>query len=268
MAGKLPVILEAIGTSPLFALVDPFGIGLPFDCLVNSLLRREGKTEVLVSFIHAGVNRNAGRLTQQTDNEAQIKVAEKVLPALDANLGGEWWREVWLEPGFTTTRLDRIRDRYVRMVLDSAGQGWRCYRLPVSDKPDAAVIYDMLLFTRNGEGPWCFNDAVSNAREAVEGPPGVTAKAASNQLSLWDVTDDWVGEIEGNLRRLLPPGGRQFRSVDRIDEIYGRLLGFARSKHVCEAARRLHDEGVISSTVKGVAPEKLVFSPRPAVQTA
>jgi len=267
MADRLPEITRSVAAAPLFALVDPFGIGLPFDCLVSDLLRRAGKTEVLVSFIHAGVCRNAGRLTQQTANVAQQKIAETVLPRLDANLGGSWWHDIWLRPAFDRDRVDKIRDCYVERVLEAAGTGWQCYQVPVARSFGGATIYDMLLFTRNPQGPWFFNEAVSLARGEVEESQAQRRSTAATQPTLWDVAENWVGEIEANLRALVPPGGRPVRVIDQISAVYGRSLGYARARHVREAAERLHQQGVIVNPIKGPV-EKLHLVPRNAAQTA
>lgn len=263
MATNVPEILRRIDDEPLFALVDPFGIGLPFDCLVNELLgrttRKPGvKTEVLINFVHAGVYRNAGRLDQVTNDYRQELIAEQVLPQLDANLGGPWWRDVWRQ-SLPAVRVDNIREAYIDRIRKAAGSGWLYYRLPVSDRPLGPVIYDMLLFTRSLQGLWFFNEAVSLAREEVEGGAHLRPDGPANQGTLFGATDNWVSVIEDNLRQLL---SREQRIVviEQAYEIYGSVLGFARGKHVREAAKSLEKQGLLANPVKGDTDKLILVS--------
>lgn len=87
VADVLPDVLQTAAGLPLFLLLDPTGLGLPFDCLVQ-LLGTSRKdpwppTELLLNFSLEGVRRIAGQVASQQGNEATMR-------RLDAALGGAW----------------------------------------------------------------------------------------------------------------------------------------------------------------------------------
>jgi three-Cys-motif partner protein len=266
MSEHLPDILAASKGIPMFAFIDPFGLGLPFTQLTEDLMgrgrRRSGPnwigpaTEVLVNFVHAGIYRNAGMISIETESPAQRQAASVKIDDLDANLGGDWWYEIRATATSTGDAVRRIRDGYVSRVLDKAGTGWRCFQVPVSDTPAGATIYDLLFFTQHPQGLWFFNDAVSLARRVFRdhfSADGV------RQLSLWDEEDDWTTVIRGNLISLLK-GGHPVRVVDHCEAVYGSLLGVARGLHVKAAAKRLAEEGLNAGSCT-CDPDKLFLVP-------
>ena len=127
MSEHLPAILAANEGVPMFAFIDPFGLGLPFaqstDDLMGRGRRRVGGnwigpgTEVLVNFVHAGIYRNEGMLSIETKNAAQLKAASAKVGDLDANLGGDWWREIQRTVTSTEEAVRLIRDGYVKNVF-------------------------------------------------------------------------------------------------------------------------------------------------------
>ena len=266
MSEHLPSILEASNGIPLFVFIDPFGLGLPFDQLTDDLMgrgrRRRGSswigpaTEVLVNFVHAGIYRNAGMLSIETQSQAQRRAASVKLRDLDDNLGGDWWQAIRGMAASSAEAVEQIREGYVNRVLDKAGTGWRCFEVPVSDTPDGATIYDLLFFTQHPQGLWFFNDAVSLARRVFQEH---FRDAAVEQLSLWNEEDDWTLLIRDNLLSLLK-SGRPVRVIEHCEAVYGPLLGRARGLHVKAAAKRLAEEG-LNTGLCTCDPHKLVLVP-------
>ena len=265
IADHLPSIIEQIGKLPLLAFVDPFGIGLPFEQLVGLLGRDKGgpgraATEVLLTFVHVGVHRQGPKLRLLDDpaaSDSQRRNAKSTIRRLDKNLGGDWWHELVDEPDFVA----RVRRDYLQRVLAAAGAGWKCIVVPVADARGGRAIYEMVLFTRHPQGLWFFNDAVSLARRVFEDHVD-----PDRPLTLFEPEAEWVAIIKRNLKRLLSKG-QPVRVIDHIDVVYGDTLGYARGKHLKEAAKQLAGDGFNAGNVK-VEPHRLVVVPDAASNTA
>lgn len=269
LGDHLPEILGASEGVPLFAFVDPFGMGLPFDQLVRDLMGRSRRTpgkrvptEVLLNFIYAGVYRNAGMLDLASSSTTQRKAAATKVAQLDASLGGSWWHSIQRAHGGTPELVHRIRDEFIRRVLAAAGPNWSCFQVAVSDDPAHKPIYELMLFTQHAQGIWYFNEAVSLARQVFqthcEDGLGIL------QRPLWEPDDEWTATIASNLLRLLG-AGRPVRVIDNVDATYGTLLGVARGTHVKAAAKRLAADGHSLGDTNGEAHQLIL---RPSVDTA
>jgi hypothetical protein len=215
------------------------------------------KTEVLLTFVHAGIYRSAGKLNV-IDNpdvvENQRLNAVATVRRLDQNLGGDWWHELVGRVDF----VEQVRSRYLTRVLDAAGKQWSCLRVPVADTRGGSAIYDMVLFTRHREGRWFFNEAVSLARGVFE-----RHVDPAKPMTLFEPPEEWIGVIQGNLKKMLNQG-QTVQVIDRLNDVYGETLGYARGKHVKEAAKRLALDG-FNAGGTNVNPDKLVLAPGPAV---
>ena len=248
MSQHLDAVLRKAAGVPVFAFIDPFGLGLPFDELVGKLMGRDGgrsKTEVLVNFIHAAVYRQVGLLEPRTTNVAQLRAAKSKVAEIDRNLGGDWWRPL-AKSLQSDDLLSAIREGYIRRVLDAAGPMWRDLSVPVADRPDHKPIYDLLFFTRHPQGQWFFNEALSHARSVFERS---TDPNSLMKLALFTPDHEWEVEIANNLRRLLARRSR-VSVVEHTIEVYGTKLGIARGKHVKAAAMWLVAQGHATGVVK------------------
>ncbi len=105
----LDEVMQQVAGLPLFAFVDPFGLGIPFDDLVGKLCKRTSwvngrrvgpATEILVNFVHAGVYRNASKIVVRSGDRVQRLNAAAVVERVNATLGGDWWQDIW--PDFDT----------------------------------------------------------------------------------------------------------------------------------------------------------------------
>jgi hypothetical protein len=242
--------------------VDPYGLGLDFELLTRKLLQRTAKTEVLVNFVRAALYRPGGKLDISSESDIQHAAADTTVRRVNANLGGAWWHPVWRSTPDKIQAVEQIRDRYVERLLARAGDGWDTFGVPVADSLDGKPIYDLLLFTRHPHGPWCFNDAVSLARSVFT--EHCDPDAFRLQPPLWDPDDDWVRDVERNLRRLLEPG-RPVGLLPRIREVYGAQLGIARKTHVKKAIKQLHADGLITGPITG-DPMTLTLVPAGAMR--
>jgi len=273
VSSYLDDLLVQIGDAPLFAFLDPFGLGIGFNQLTRTLLGRStderGRhrgptTEVLVTFVRAGVYRNAGKLDLDSQDPIQIASAQTIVELVDHNLGGWWWREIWQGPGDVAKKVAMIRDEYVRKVLNQAGESWRCYRVAVSDSWRGSPIYDLLLFTQHPQGPWFFNEAVSLAREVFKERCDPDDPMAAQ---LWGPEDEWLDHIASNLTKLLRAGKPVNIAAD-YEAVYGDALGYARQTHVRKVIKRLHKDGVTPSTGVGKVHEMVLVPTRAGAQTS
>jgi hypothetical protein len=145
--------------------------------------------------------------------------------------------------------------------------------MPVRPEPGLAPKYVLALFTRNIHGEWFFTDAlgragldfqhaVYDARVRAEADQ-LAAGEQLGQFGLFDLDAEalrpppfdregyerqhrqrWVDTIAENVHRLLRAHGPLIL-VERVDEVYGAVLGQAWEKHVRAAIKQLHRGGII-----------------------
>ena len=87
-------VISTVGDAPLFVFLDPFGLTVPFDVVVQTLIGRrksgwsatlQPKTELLMNFSYDAVRRIAGVLRSDSDHAAR----GAQIAALDRALGGD-----------------------------------------------------------------------------------------------------------------------------------------------------------------------------------
>lgn len=251
----LPEILRLTEGHPLFAFFDPYGMCLPFDRL-RSVLERARRypgvsgrcpTEVLINFSVPGVRRNAGHLLSESTDPTYAKARAKIIERMDAFLGGDWWREVWQAAGNDGEGVERVLDGFLDRIAMLPGN-WVGWRVPVSDRWEGPLDYHLVFLTQHRDGLWLFNNSVSTAMEKY------FDFCHRDQLSLNPIESRalaWIDRIEGNISSLVGRG-QPFVLGDRVFEIYEGVAGHARETHVRAALERLHAQGAIATTPKGV----------------
>ena len=262
----LPQILVEADAIPLFVFVDPFGVGLPFDQMVELLHRPRGRgttrshvTEVLVTFVYASVYRNAGKLTIHSSNNVQVRNAAATVDRLNDNLGGDWWHAH--QRASRPDIVDAIRDGYLERLLTAAPPGWKVFRFPVSDFPRHRPQYDLVLFTQHDDGIWHFNNAIARAR----GPfvDHVIDKQGSVQLSLLETPVAITDAIRTNLHRLLSDG-RPHALNACTAKVFEGVVGHAGQSEATSVLRRMEQAGEIAP-LRGSKPDRWVLKAIQAV---
>jgi len=262
----LDEVMQQVAGLPLFAFVDPFGLGIPFNDLVGKLCkrtswangRRDGPaTEILVNFVHAGVYRNASKIIVRSRDRVQRMNAAAVVERVNATLGGNWWQDIWRSGASTDALVASIRTAYAERVVDAAGLGWRHYTVQVQDSWKGKPVYDLILFTQHEQGLWVFNEATSLARQEFR-----EFCNADAELTLWEPEDEWVAALTGNVHQLLK-SGRPIQVIQHIEAIYGATLGFARGTHLRKALRKLDRLGALAEPPKGEF-DVMVVRPNPS----
>ena len=265
----LVTLIQACGDVPLFAYLDPFGVGVPFDTLASKLLGRSRsghpKTEVLLNLNVQALDRIGGLISS-----SKAKNRDATLARMDLTLGGDWWQRVYLESA-GVERLQRVVGGY-RDRLAAATHGWGGWTVPVSDKIGARPEYMLMHFTQHQDGHWAFHEALSAAtrewREAARkaNPSKAKAMEDAGQLALTGMADPlefeddetaWELEIQRNLVTLLIQR-KPFVVQSNLEGVFGRTLGLAREKHLRKALSRLLQTGQIRDQPKGKLQRYLV----------
>jgi three-Cys-motif partner protein len=237
-------LTQVVGGVPhsaaIFAFFDPFGLGLPLDLLDRLLFHRAGPTEILLNFSLPGLRRNAGHLTTSATGSKYLKARDAILSKLDANLGGDWWQDIWRSEA--EDREDQVLVSYVRRLGKA---GWNTWCVPVSDRWMGPPSYYLIQLSRHRDGHWEFAQALSLALERTR----IRAATMTGQLD-FDPSETWSASIARNIVRILKDTPSFV--IDRdLKAVHGNTLGYAREKHIRSALRQLYDEGVIATDPKG-----------------
>ncbi|MBP8533701.1 three-Cys-motif partner protein TcmP [Streptomyces sp. MK37H] len=256
----LDSVLNRAEGAPLFAFLDPFGLGLSFDALTRQIFgtrNRRGTTgrlatEVLLNFNANAVRRIGGLLTSKKDSRNK----PATLSAMDTACGGTWWRDVYLASSDSLEAVARITNGFIERVRTAVGAG--AAAIDVRNRAHHQVAYHLVLFSRHRDGLWLFGEAASLAqvewRRAQLPPP--------NDEMLWspvDTFDDeeieraakWVRKIRRNIENLLQER-ESFTVDDHQVEIMAGVLGEAREMHIRAAVKELYRAG--KTNCNGVGP--------------
>jgi three-Cys-motif partner protein len=246
----LPAIMDAVGSAPLFAFFDPFGLGVPFDMLTERILaRKQGPigpaTEVLLNFSLPGLRRNAGHLTSTATNPRYLKARATTIERVDRTLGGDWWQSIW-QTGSKKRQADIVTGYADR--LRAAAGGWGRAIIPVRNRWDGPPAYCLIFLTSYQGGLWAFNEALSNAMEEYR----QFAHQFHGMLDLHPLPNRkvrWIDQLTSNITAHLTEHGAFSISQD-MTAVYGDTIGFARATHVRQAVARLCQQGKIHTEVR------------------
>ncbi|MFD8154472.1 MULTISPECIES: three-Cys-motif partner protein TcmP [unclassified Streptomyces] len=263
-------ILDRAAGAPLFAFLDPFGLGLSFETLTQQIFGSRSvhgttgrhATEVLLNFNANAVRRIGGLLTSPKDTPGK----PATLRAMDAACGGSWWREEFLASQNNTEAVRRITTGFADRVARAVRGGY--WTIDVRNRAHHQVAYCLVHFSRHKEGMWLFGEAASLAqvewRRACLPPP-----EEGTLFNAGDTFDDeeeqraraWVARIRKNLEGLQQQLGT-FTIDDHQSEILAGVLGQARNKHIRAAVKQLHKDGKTSCNGVGDV-RKLRVTPPP-----
>lgn len=260
VADHLDDLLARAAGVPLFLFLDPFGLGLPFDVIVNVFAGRPAgtgtpATEVLFRFDVGAIRRIRGAL-----HAPDYPAREKQLEALDRAAGGRWWRD--------EDDPDLDNEQYIgwfmhrllgEMTTRAKCAGWIAQ---VKHREDLQPAYLLVFLTRHRDGMEVFGETLSTAQETWRRAVFDEAFAAlqnGDQAALIELDPDamfkrdeqrlaaqWQHQIEQNVRALLREHER-FVVRRKSNEVYAGVLGVARTTHLRKVLKKLHSERVTSS---------------------
>lgn len=262
----LDAILERAAGYPLFLFLDPFGLGLSYDDLVDVLRGKRPPTgpptEVLLNFSSHAVRRIGGVLRADRADARSRRTVE----ALDRACGGDWWHEEFLAARDNADAVERIADGFLDRVCQAAKtSGWS---VPVRNRADHQPVYHLVFFTRHRQGLYLFGDALSLAqqdwRRACLPPPRDEQPTLFGEIDMFEIEEKtrkerWVDAIAANIEALLAQG--EFVVGDRYTEVFGGTIGEARQMHVRAAIKRLYAAGRTGCNGRGNVVDLRVTRP-------
>ncbi|OCC20879.1 hypothetical protein AS590_23280 [Prescottella equi] len=254
-------VLSLAEESSLFMFLDPCGIGLPFETVVESLNRPRRNdwppTEVLLNFSLEAVRRIGGAL-------AANAAPRSTLQRLDGALGGDWWQQFYLD-GYSEGVDELILDEYCSRLSRSTDMVISA--VPVRRAPTHKPIYYLVFATRNHRGFWNFSNATAKSvEEWWQRNDAVEENAGNGQLGLWepprrptldDVENTAYIAIAANITKLLESHDRIVVGDHAID-VLGDYFGSVGEKVVRRSVRYLNEQGLTPSTGAGQRTEAIV----------
>lgn len=245
------VVRRAAGV-PLFLFLDPCGLCLPRDRLVDVLARqrpqRRPATELLMNFSMMAVRRLGGHVRSPRGNE-------KTLERFDAVCGGPWWREYFTDASGHEDAAEAVAAEYARRLQRVTGMFVQS--VPVAKAPHWKPVYHLVFATRSPYGLWVFGDAVARARaewwktlelQEEQNEPGTLFSTASVLRPDPDVVEkEAVPVMAANLEQLLR-AGRPVKLVEHTLEVFGSYYGQVTEPVARKAVKYLHGEGKTPST--------------------
>jgi three-Cys-motif partner protein len=240
-------VLKLVGDAPLIAFFDPFGLTVPMERLraLMERKRRDGSpiqafatTELIINVSYPGIARVCGIINSEKakTNERVAKQRESLIQRANERLGGEWWQPIAIERA--SDWVEKIAHGYAQRLHDVMGVGF--FRVPISDRPDGGIAYELLLISRyTREAHWHFHEQVSLGNQDLR---AFLATGAQQQELPIDESM-WVGTIKAHLMAILRKG--EFWVREKWVDVFGdETFGLARTTHVRKAIKELHKEGV------------------------
>jgi three-Cys-motif partner protein len=250
-------VLSGARNLPLFVFLDPYGLTISFDRVVQVIKARDmagsapafqPKTELLMNFSFEAVRRIAGVVRSPKEFPAK----QGQIEALNNALGGEWWHDL------ARTEPEGWVGQVLAGYASRVGQatGCRYITAEVADSLTSEPVYELIHFTRHSDGFWEMARSMSMARkEWRQWVVDAREKAMGGQFELrgLDFEDDesaWVLEIAHNMEAILRVTSG-FTIEDKLDEVLGRTLGLARETHIRQALKLLRQREVVASVPTG-----------------
>ncbi|MFE4626008.1 three-Cys-motif partner protein TcmP [Streptomyces mirabilis] len=260
--GVLDSVIQRAAREPLFLFLDPCGLALPQDRLVDVLAQqrpqRKPATELLMNFSMMAVWRLGGHVRSPKGNERSLQRFDEVC-------GGSWWREYFADAATASARdgaaedaIEAVAAEYARRLGERTGM--LVQSVPVSHAPHKRAVYRLVFATRSQYGLWVFGDTVARARDEWWRSHELREEEARDgQLSFFssrpdpeEVEKQAVPMIADNLEKLLLRTRRPIKLVDHTLEVFGDFYGQVTEPVVRKAVRFLHDQGKTPSNGVGV----------------
>ncbi|GGM72274.1 hypothetical protein GCM10010106_18250 [Thermopolyspora flexuosa] len=254
-------VIDFARSYPLFAFLDPYGTGLSYEAVLTLLngRPRSTKTEVLMNF--------SAHLVRRVD-----RANEKKLRNIDRVCGGSWWRTVFFRHHSPSRGTDAVvADYRLRVCRDTGCGSWV---VPVRNHESHEPVYYLVFFSRHRDGLWAFGEALSLAMTEWRRACWKRATTTTDEQPSFGFEDElfrdrerklereWVETITANLAALIERESAPFSVIAKYPEIMGETLGLARGKHIREAIKRLHGEGLTSTEGKGRIDTMVIRPPR------
>jgi three-Cys-motif partner protein len=257
----LDQVVQRAVREPLFLFLDPCGLVLPQDRLVDVLAHRRPQkwppTELLMNFSMMAVWRLGGHVRSPKGNE-------KSLQRFDEVCGGTWWREYFADAVASRDKDGAAEDAIEAVAAEYASRlerrtGMLVQSVAVSHSPRQRAVYRLVFATRSPYGLWVFGDTVARARatwwetlEEREEDDALFSMASVTRPDPKEVEAKAVPEIAENLAQLLARTQRPVKLVDHTLEVFGSFYGQITEPVVRKAVQLLYEQGGTPSNGVGV----------------
>lgn len=173
------------------------------------------------------------------------------LKALDDFLGDDWWRVLKRTGGRDWP--EKVLARWVEKVRERAGSSWMAYDVSVPTRMMVPPAYHLVLLTQSTEGALGVRRSVSLAyerlyKETRKPPPSDSLFADDQSSQPPSLAPALIDALARNIRAIVGTGRRIGVARD-LQEVYGPVLGKARSTHLWRAIKVVHSEGSIAGPV-------------------
>ena len=253
LTAHLDAALAAADGLPLFAFLDPCGVGLPFTDITAKIFGRPSyqyapATEVLLNFSAEAVRRIGGRLKESEGATGR----EATLALMDSACGGDWWRSIYLDSASPEQANEQIAHEFARRLREASGSGG--WVIGVRNAPNQQPKYALVFLSRHRDGLYLFGEAASGAqadwRRATTPPDTLLSDEESIRAAEKRLDEQWTATIAKNLTTLLKINA-QFTVQSVYADLMGETLGLAREKHIRAALKQLQKAGLVSSNCVG-----------------
>lgn len=265
---KIESALQSFDGIPALVFLDPFGKSVGIDLVQQVILQRSSDvpTELLLNFSLQAVRRMGARLWETAESPSRTTT----LDSMDRWLGGDWWRECFLDPELEgdAERADKaamnVAHEYVRRICAATRCGAFC--VEIRRKPGQKALFLLMLFFPRSLAAFKYNEAVSMAldkwrdamwdldiqeAEAQGDHPAASELRSLKQAAAYQFDLDAVADIKASIRKGLTESASL--SVNRdFGRIFGAAAGLGREKHLRKAWDELAKEGVVAERDKSL----------------
>lgn len=260
-----------VGEAPVVTFLDPFGVALPRDTMVDVLMRtdRKAPSEVLLNINAEAVRRLGGWLAE--DNGEIVPAQDRFrsgVERVDRFFGDMSWRRLFYDARHERegATASSAAEAVVKQYRQRVGQltGCRSMSVPIRRTPNQPTLFHLTLFFRHPVAGYKFADAASRATRKWRQTywDQYWDKHFDDTPSLFDddevaamtrgeaerrekeLASEWVRTIADNIRTLLANGG-QIDVSQRIADILGDTLSFAGESHIKKAWDLLAADGIV-----------------------
>lgn len=266
-----PDLLDRYARHAVFAFLDPFGLGVSHQVLVDAL-RRSGRRQPVDVLYHFSLSTVARMGRAGVSPEPSIARANA--DQLDHALGPVDWRTAFERTpdrqGAPTETTVRVAHLFGQQVAELTGARWTA--VEVRQRPSHLAKYLLMLFSADptGEAHWEYagNAAKAHAEwllhcDTADFEANVAANERFGVQSLFgpelaptlsQVESSLAEQAHQHLVRHLTELVRERRSVRPVDDVqavFGPMLGRAGPPAVRRAVKQLHADGLVDDDGKG-----------------
>lgn len=265
-----------VGDAPAVTFLDPFGVALARETMVDVLMRqdRTAPSEVLLNINAEAVRRLGGWLAE--DNGAIAPAQDRFrsgVERVDRFFGDTSWRRLFFDArheraGATASSAAEAVVAQYRQRIEQL-TGCHSMSIPIRRTPNQAILFHLTLFYRHPVAGYKFADAASRATRKwrqtywdqywdkhIDETPSLFDDAevaamtqAEAERREKELDTEWVQAVADNIRALLASGG-QIDTCERVADILGSTLSFAGESHIRKAWDALATQGAVETRPK------------------